>query len=160
MAENQPTAEEKEEAASVKEEALVENTADSEVKENTDTETGSDNDAASTDWKAEARKWEARAKSNLKAKEKLENQLLQIEAEKAELAHSKLISQIAADKGVDSELLHGESKEEIEQVADRLLAWREKQERKPAAPVLGLQPNKNTSNTAGVQFLRNLMNKE
>lgn len=160
MAENQPAVEEKEEAASVKEEETqIENTADSEVKENTDIETGGD-DAASTDWKAEARKWEARAKSNLKAKEKLENQLLQIEAEKAELAHSKLISQVAADKGVDSDLLHGESKEEIEQVADRLLAWREKQERKPAAPVLGLQPNKNTSNAAGVQFLRNLMNKE
>ncbi|MDY5132246.1 hypothetical protein R6G85_02430 [Actinotignum urinale] len=157
MAENQPMVEEKEEATSVKEEALIENTADSEVKENT--ATGGD-DAVSTDWKAEARKWEARAKSNLKAKEKLENQLLQIEAEKAELAHSKLISQIAADKGVDSELLHGESKEEIEQVADRLLAWREKHERKPAAPVLGLQPNKNNSNTAGVQFLRTLMNKE
>lgn len=84
-----------------------------------------------TDWKAEARKWEQRAKEN-KAKadkwdeaEEAQKSELQREREarekaekalseaKAEAEHMALVSKVAKTTGVPSELLHGSTEEEL-----------------------------------------------
>lgn len=97
-----------------------------------------------TDWKAEARKWENRAKENIKAAEKLQ----QIEdekkselekaiarAEKAERERDEyktrqerrdLAVDVAKAKNIPdaADLLTGSTKEELEASADRLIAFR------------------------------------
>ena len=97
-----------------------------------------------TDWEAEARKWkdlsrknEARAKDNAekarlydKAQEhgKSELQKALQAAQKAESRAAALEAQVlrakvAAAKGVDADLLAGSTQEELEESADKLLAW-------------------------------------
>lgn len=99
----------------------------------------------STDWKAEARKWEARAKENLaKASEneraaarlaeleeaqKTELQRAIDRAEKAEAEREQfalraLVADVATEKGVPADLLHGSTREELESVADSLLKFK------------------------------------
>lgn len=99
----------------------------------------------STDWKAEARKWEARAKENLaKASEneqaaarlaelenenKTELQRAIDRAEKAEAARDEfeqkaLTAEVASEKGVPVDLLHGKTREELEAVADSLIKFK------------------------------------
>lgn len=96
-----------------------------------------------TDWKAEARKWESRAKASNaeveqykakaakfdeieeakkteleKANEKaasLEEELKQV---KASQAHTLLVSRIAEETGIPAKLLHGETEEELKASAD------------------------------------------
>jgi CRISPR/Cas system-associated endonuclease/helicase Cas3 len=107
----------------------------------------------STDWKAEARKWEKRAKdaqslreaaekwneyeASLKpAQERMAEELAATKAE-AESARTALLRyEIAADKQIPSEaikLLQGSSREELEEAADALLALIANQS-KPKSP--------------------------
>ena len=91
-----------------------------------------------TDWKAESRKWEARAKKNSKAAEELERlkeaQLSELERanKRAEEAESKLKAfektqeleklraAVAAKHGVPGNLIAGETEEEMNEWAKRL----------------------------------------
>ena len=109
--------------------------------------------AQTTDWEAEARKWkdlsrknEARAKDNAekarlydKAQEEGKSELQKAldAAQKAEARASALEAQVlrakvAAAKGVDADLLAGSTQEELEESADKLLAWRG--DKTPKAP--------------------------
>lgn len=104
---------------------------------------------AEIDWKAEARKWESRAKENLasaKANEGAAKRLAEIEesqkteAQKAqealeqaqrELAETRLQAaraEVAAEKGVPASLLSGSTREELEAAADALIAFKGAQE--------------------------------
>lgn len=101
------------------------------------------------DWKAEARKWESRAKSNLaeaKANEGAAQRLAEIEeaqkteaqkvqerleaAEKraAELELKAARAEVAAEKGIPANLLTGSTREELEASADALIAFKGAQE--------------------------------
>lgn len=91
-----------------------------------------------TDWKAEARKWETRAKENTAAAKKLAaieeaskseaqkqaEALAALQQENEALKLSTLKAQVAASKGVPADLLSGSSQEELEAAADRLLAFK------------------------------------
>lgn len=91
-----------------------------------------------TDWKAEARKWETRAKENTAAAKKLAaieeaskseaqkqaEALAALQQENEALKLSTLKAQVAALKGVPADLLSGSSQEELEAAADRLLAFK------------------------------------
>lgn len=91
-----------------------------------------------TDWKAEARKWETRAKENTAAAKRLAeieeaskteaerqaDRLAQLQAENARLQAEALRSQVAASKGVPADLLAGSTEEELNAAADRLLEFR------------------------------------
>lgn len=113
-----------------------------------------------TDWKAEARKWEQRAKDNLARATEHESaakRLAELEdaqksevekandrAAKAEQALAAAQSQalraeVAASKGVPLELIHGTSRDELEAAADALIAFRGEQ--KPAAPFVAREGN-------------------
>lgn len=111
----------------------------------------------STDWKAEARKWEDRAKSNSSkirelnqkiseldgSKSELDkalDRIARLEAKNAELELSRVVAEVAAAKNVAPELLKGSTRQELEESADLLLAWRGEQPKKAAAPMLGRQP--------------------
>lgn len=98
-----------------------------------------------TDWKAESRKWEDRAKENLKRananedaarrlaeieeSNKTETQKLQEERDRAqqELASertARLRVEVAAEKGVPAALLSGSTREELEASATALVEFR------------------------------------
>ena len=91
-----------------------------------------------TDWKAEARKWQARAKENKSAADKLAeieeaskteaerqaDRLAQLQAENARLQAEALRSQVAAAKGVPADMIAGSTEDELNAAADRLLAFR------------------------------------
>lgn len=110
-------------------------------------------EANETDWKAEARKWEKRAKdaqglreaaekwaeyeASLKpAQERLAEELAATKAE-AESARTALLRyEVAAEKGIPADavkLLNGTSREELEEAADSLLALIANQS-KPKSP--------------------------
>ncbi len=91
------------------------------------------------DWKAEARKWESRAKadhelankwreyetSQKSEHEKLADELARFKAEASEASTRLLKYEIAAQKGVPADaldLLHGSSREDLETAADKLLS--------------------------------------
>ena len=94
-----------------------------------------------TDWKAEARKWESRAKENKGAADKLAeieeankteaerqaDRLAQLQAENARLQADALRAQVAAAKGVPADLLAGTTEDELNAAADRLLAFKGEQ---------------------------------
>ncbi|MCI6574387.1 MAG: hypothetical protein MSC53_04360 [Arcanobacterium sp.] len=135
---------------------------------------------AETDWKAEARKWEDRAKANRDEANALKAQLAEasdsrtdlekalarigkLEAKNSELEHSALVSEVAQAKGVKPSLLHGATRAELEANADDLLAWQSEQAKKPAAPLLGRQPSQEPKNAAEAEnraFLRRITGKE
>lgn len=116
-----------------------------------------------TDWKAEARKWESRAKQNLadaKANEGAAQRLAEIEeaqkteaqkaqerldaAEKraAELELRAARAEVAATKGVPANLLSGSTREELEASADALIEFRGTQEQqKLIVPNEGKSPD-------------------
>ena len=98
-----------------------------------------------TDWKAEARKWESRAKESFaaaKSNEDAAKRLVEIEEaqkteaqkqqealekaqkELAELTVAKTRAEVAAVKGVPVGLLSGSTQEELEASADALIAFR------------------------------------
>ena len=101
--------------------------------------------AQETDWKAEARKWEARAKENLSkvnelspaaarlaeieeasktAEQKAAERLQAAEARASELERKADRAEVAALKGVPMELLSGASRAEMEASAEKLIAFR------------------------------------
>ena len=94
--------------------------------------------AQETDWKAEARKWEERAKANKTAAEKLAEieeatktaeekaaeRLAAAERRAAELEVKALRAEIASTKGVPVALLTGSTQEELEAAADALIEFR------------------------------------
>lgn len=96
---------------------------------------------APVDWKSEARKWEARAKANSDAAARLQaledaqkteaqkqaEALAEAQAKLAELEAAKTIAEVAAAKGVPAGLLHGATREEVEALADQLLAFKGQQ---------------------------------
>lgn len=91
-----------------------------------------------TDWKAEARKWESRAKensaaakrlaeieeANKTAEQKQAEALENLRAENARLLVESLKAQVAAAKGVPADLLAGTTEDELNAAADRLLAFK------------------------------------
>lgn len=114
---------------------------------------------ADTDWVAEARKWEARAKENAakaKANEQAAARLAELEeAQKTEA--QKLADRLAAaekkaleaerrafakDKGVPVSLVTGSTPEEWEAAAAEALEWKGEAARLPSAPpAAGVQGN-------------------
>ena len=74
---------------------------------------GKPNDA--TDWKAEARKWEARAKA-----EKLDSEL---KAVIAKAAHDEAVAKVAKETGVPASLIKGESEDEMREFAQSVAAY-------------------------------------
>lgn len=147
--------------------------------ENTQEETVDDVPAQeeTTDWKAEARKWETRAKANhtrigdLEARiseldgsksdlEKALERINQLEKHNSDLELAKLTSEIAAAKKVDAQLLKGSTREELEEYADRLIAWRGEVPRQAAAPALGRQPSTEPNMSESKKLIRELFNKE
>ena len=120
---------------------------------------------AETDWKAEARKWEARAKDNLASArvnedaakrlaeledaqkteaQKQQEALEKAQRELAELTVAKTRAEVAAAKGVPAELLTGSTQEELEARADDLIAWRGE-----PAPQKLIIPNEGKSPSSG-----------
>ena len=111
---------------------------------------------ASTDWKAESRKWESRAKDNLaaaKANEGAAKRLAELEeaqkteaqktAERLEAAERRaselevqaIRAEVAAEKGVPLALLSGATKDDLIAAADALLAFKgQAQTDAPVAP--------------------------
>ena len=92
-----------------------------------------------TDWKAEARKWEQRAKENSKAADQLaaleeanktELQKTQERAQKAEerAAQAELTAlkvRVAAEMNVPVEVLHGNDEDTVRAAAQKVIEWRD-----------------------------------
>lgn len=110
------------------------------------------------DWKAEARKWEQRAKADHDAAnnwrefelsqkseyDKLAEELSKYKSEASEASAKLLKLEVAAQKGVPTEaldLLPGSSREELEAAADKLLSLIADQS-KPNAPKPDLNQGK------------------
>ena len=132
-----------------------------------------------TDWKAEARKWEGRAKESLaasKVNEDAAKRLTEIEeasktesqkandraeaAEKraAELETRTTRAEVAAVKGIPAELLSGSTQEELEASADALIKFQgEKQAPRLHIPNEGNSP---TQQTGDDEFVRQLFGKD
>lgn len=93
--------------------------------------------ADTTDWKAEARKWEKLAKKNERqadGKKTAEEQLASLRAEfdamKAERDQEKWLAEVAAETGVDASLIRGTTKEEMKAHAEAIA----KAYKAPSAP--------------------------
>lgn len=100
-------------------------------------------DEAAEDWKAHARTWERRAKADHKQLEALteaingkdttiEELRSQVAALEAQAHRAKLIAAAASEYGVPADLIHGDTEDEIKQIAQRLADWRGT----PAVPAL------------------------
>lgn len=116
--------------------------------------------ADTTDWKAEAKKWEAYARTNLDKAKAYDAQAKELEALKAQVEGSKTVEQklaeltskfeasqtentrlkVAAEKGVPAELLNGGTEDEMRAYADSLLQYAQ-QVKPSAAPVVGTDGN-------------------
>lgn len=92
-------------------------------------------DGAAEDWKAHARTWERRAKADHKQLEALteaingkdttiEELRSQVAALEAQAHRAKLIAAAASEYGVPADLIHGDTEDEIKQIAQRLADWR------------------------------------
>ena len=91
-----------------------------------------------TDWKAEARKWESRSKENSTAaqrlaeieeekktdEQKVTDRIAAAEKRAADLETQVIRAEVAAAKGIPASLLHGGTKEELEAEADALIAFK------------------------------------
>lgn len=132
--------------------------------------------AQTTDWEAEARKWkdlsrknEARAKDNAekavlydKAQEEGKSELQKAlesvqkaEARAAALEAQVLRAKVAEAKGVDADLLAGSTQEELEESANRLLAWRgDSAPKTPKAPPSSDAGERGTQIKAASQLTR------
>lgn len=107
-----------------------------------------------TDWKAEARKWEERAKANRNAATRLDEveraaneAKAELERMKAEKERADLLAKVSKEKGVPAELLHGDTEEELTSCADALAAFVES--RAPGYPA-----DKGGSNPGGTKLTR------
>ena len=92
-------------------------------------------DEAAEDWKAHARTWERRAKADHKQLEALteaingkdttiEELRSQVAALEEQAHRAKLIAAAASEYGVPADLIHGDTEDEIKQIAQRLADWR------------------------------------
>ena len=92
-------------------------------------------DTAVEDWKAHARTWERRAKADHKQLEELtaaingkdttiEELRSQVAALEAQAHRAKLIAAAASEYGVPADLIHGDTEDEIKEIAQRLADWR------------------------------------
>lgn len=92
-------------------------------------------DDAVEDWKAHARTWERRAKADHKQLEALteaingkdttiEELRSQVAALEAQAHRAKLIAAAASEYGVPADLIHGDTEDEIKEIAQRLADWR------------------------------------
>lgn len=80
-----------------------------------ETEAATEPQGSETDWKAEARKWEARAKANRATAQKLEEQVRQYERERQRESD---VSEVAKETGVPATLLSCcTTREQMEQLA-------------------------------------------
>ena len=147
------------------------------TEEATPIETGSEPQGSQeTDWKAEARKWEARAKADHEAAnqwrefetsqksevEKMADELARFKAEASESSTKLLKFEIASQKGIPTEaldLLNGSTREELESSADKLLSLIADQS-KPNTPKPDLNQGKPSSGgpSTGDQFAAALAN--
>ena len=117
-------------------------------------------DDAEQDWKAHARTWERRAKADHKQLEALteaingkdttiEELRSQVAALEAQAHRAKLIAAASSEYGVPADLIHGDTEDEIKQIAQRLADWRGTTAT-PAVPALadsgaGVFPPRTTS---------------
>ena len=110
----------------------VQDTAPADASEASQEDTQAD---AEQDWKAHARTWERRAKADHKQLEALteaingkdttiEELRSQVAALEAQAHRAKLIAAAASEYGVPADLIHGDTEDEIKQVAQRLADWR------------------------------------
>lgn len=87
------------------------------------------------DWKAHARTWERRAKADHKQLEALteaingkdttiEELRSQVAALEAQAHRAKLIAAASSEYGVPADLIHGDTEDEIKEIAQRLADWR------------------------------------
>lgn len=101
---------------------------------------------AAEDWKAHARTWERRAKADHKQLEALteaingkdttiEELRSQVAALEAQAHRAKLIAAAASEYGVPADLIHGDTEDEIKEIAQRLADWRSTTAT-PAVPAL------------------------
>lgn len=123
-----------------------------------------------TDWKAEARKWENRAKADHEAAkrwrefeqsqksdvEKMSDELARYKAEASEASTKLLKFEVASQKGIPAEaldLLVGSNREELESAADKLLSLIADQS-KPTTPKPDANQGKPSTGsvTTGDQF--------
>lgn len=138
------------------------------IEPETTVETAEPQGNADTDWKAQARKWEARAKDaqadrELAAKwreyessqkseyEKLAEELAKANATASEATSKLTRYEVAAEKGIPAEaidLLSGATKEDLETAADKLLSLIADQS-KPKTPRPDELQGKPTSGNAG-----------
>ena len=92
-------------------------------------------DDAAEDWKAHARTWERRAKADHKQLEALteaingkdttiEELRSQVAALEAQAHRTQLIAAAASEYGVPADLIHGDTEDEIKEIAKRLADWR------------------------------------
>ena len=92
-------------------------------------------DDAAEDWKAHARTWERRAKADHKQLADLteaingkdttiEELRSQVAALEAQAHRAKLIAAAASEYGVPADLIHGDTEDEIKEIAQRLADWR------------------------------------
>ncbi|GAA4923414.1 hypothetical protein [Nesterenkonia rhizosphaerae] len=103
-------------------------------------EENSEGTSKEPDWKAEARKHEKRAKENYQRNQQLEKELNELKAEKQKTDDAaQLRSDVAEEKGVPAHLLQGETREEMEEQADALIAFigSSKQPTGPLVPEAG-----------------------
>lgn len=125
-------------------------------------ETQPDAKVDETDWKAEARKWEARAKENKSAAERLseleesQKSELQKATERAELAEKRAVefeqtalrTRIASEMGVIPEVINGADEDTMRASAQRVLDWAN-QGKKPAPKPTQLASGSAPSNKDG-----------
>lgn len=101
---------------------------------------------AEQDWKAHARTWERRAKADHKQLEALteaingkdttiEELRSQVAALEEQARRAKLIAAAASEYGVPADLIHGDTEDEIKEIAQRLADWRSTTAT-PAVPAL------------------------
>lgn len=129
-----------------------------------------------TDWKAEARKWESRAKAakadseaaskwreyekSLKPEqERLAEELAQIKVEASEASAKLMRYEVATQKGVPTDavdLLNGSTKEELESAADKLLSLIANQSKTPTKPDVN-QGKANSGGTSTADQFANAM---
>jgi hypothetical protein len=128
------------------------------------------------DWKAEARKWETRAKADHEAAnqwrefetsqksevEKMADELARFKAEASESSTKLLKFEVASQKGIPTDaldLLHGTTRQELESAADKLLSLIADQS-KPNTPKPDLNQGKPSSGgqSTGDQFAAALAN--
>lgn len=126
--------------------------------------------SSEVDWKAEARKWESRAKADHEAAkrwrefeqsqksdvEKMADELARFKAEASEASTKLLKFEVASQKGIPAEaldLLHGSSREDLEAAADKLLSLIADQS-KPSTPKPDVNQGKPATGgtTTGDQF--------